>query len=220
MADDGMEPFEERLKGWTLGADREWALILFTMLRNTLETEVAEASKKHLLMLTLLGIHAVMQTVTEKVFGCGKGFSSTEFYLKEFVDTPERQYSTLAEQIHRGRNVMAHQGFSITQYEIAYDWGVTSGFEWRGKLLAINPDQYVADYIGGSYKYSRVAKKLISEFDMVKRKYAFIRDFLELPDGDVLRKLLGTVKTFPDLPTLRAAEPEIQKAILTKYGIT
>ena len=191
------------------------------MLRNTLEDEVAEASRKHLLTLTLLGIHAVIQIVTEKVFGLGKGPGTTKFYLEHFVDgpTPDRKYSTIAEKIHRERNVMAHQGFSVSQYEIAYDWGVVGGFEWRGNLLAINPDHYVEDYIAGSHKYSRVAKRLISDFDMVKRKYAYICAFLDLPKMDTLRKLLETVKDFPDLATLRAAEPSIQKAILDKYGI-
>lgn len=222
MADTDMESFEDRLRRWTMGADREWALTLFMMLRNTLENEIAEASKKHSLILTLLGIHAVIQIVTEKVFGLGKGPGTTEFYLENFVDgsTTDRKYSSIAAAIHRERNVMAHQGFSITQYEIAYDWGVAGGYEWKGNVVHLNPDHYVQDYAAGSHKYSRVAAKLVSEFDMVKRKYAYICGFLDLPKTDVLRKLLETVKDFPDLATLRAAEPAIQESILDKYGIT
>jgi hypothetical protein len=191
------------------------------MLRNTLENEVAVASSKHLLTLTQLGIHAVIQITTEKIFGLGKGPDTTKFYLQQFVDgqEPDRKYSTIAHKIHHERNVMAHQGFSIRQYEIAYDWSVQGGFEWRGSLLVINPDHYVEDYIAGSHKYSRVAAALISDFDMVKRKYAYICTFLDLPKTDPLRKLLETMKGFPDLAAVRAAESSIKKAILKKYGI-
>jgi hypothetical protein len=221
MADEGMESFEERLKRWTMGADREWALTVFVMLRNTLENEVTLASKNHSLMLTLMGIHAVIQIITEKVFGLGKGPGTTQFYLENFVDgtTPERKYSTIADKIHRERNVIAHQGFSVHQYGIAYDWAVT-GLEWKGSVVHLNPDHYVEDYVAGSHKYSRVAQKLISEFDMLKRKYAYICSFLDLPSNDALRATLEGVKKMPDLATLRAAEAGIQKAILSKYGIT
>jgi len=218
MADDEMESFEERLKRWTIGADREWALTVFMMLRNTLENEVREAAKNHSLMLTLLGMHAVIQIVTEKVFGLGKGPGTTLFYLENFVDAPERKYSSIADKIHLERNVIAHQGFSVHQYSIAYDWAV-DGLQWNGSVVHLNPDHYVEDYVAGSHKYSRVATKLISEFDMVKRKYAYIRSFLDLPAGDSLGGMLGQVKTIPDLNTLRAAEPTLQKAILDEYGI-
>jgi hypothetical protein len=217
-----MESFEERLKRWTLGADREWALTVFMMLRNTLENEVQTASKNHLLMLTLMGIHACIQTITEKVFGLGKGFGTTQFYLEKFVDgtARDRKYSSVAEQIHKERNVIAHQGFSATQYDIAYDWAFGGGFEWRGKVLVINPDTYVADYVAGSCRYSQIAQKLISEFDMVKRKYAYICAFLDLPANDPLRQMLDGVRKIPDLVTLRKEEPQIQSAILLKYGVT
>jgi hypothetical protein len=218
MADSEMESFEERLRRWTMGADREWALTVFMMLRNTLETEVREASKSHSLMLTLLGIHAVIQILTEKVFGLGKGPGTTQFYQEQFVDTPERKYSAIADKIHRERNDIAHQGFSIYQYSIAYDWAV-NGLEWKGSVVHLNPDHYVEDYVAGSHKYSRVARKMISELDMVKRKYAYICSFLDLPKGDALRTTLAGVKNMPDLATLRTAEAGIQQAILAKYGI-
>src|SRR5258707_9697821 len=118
MAGNEVETFEDRLKRWTLGADREWALTLFMMLRNTVENEVTAAAKEHNLVLTMVGIHAVMQILTEKVFGLPKGSGTTKFYFEHFVDgkTPDRQYSTVAAQLHRARNVMAHEGFAKSQY--------------------------------------------------------------------------------------------------------
>jgi hypothetical protein len=215
-----MESFEDRLRRFVKGADREFALTIFMMVRNVLLVEVEEAAKKHLLTLIFLGMHAAMQMVAEKVFGL-KAIDATKFYLEQFVDdtAPDRKYSMIAAELHEQRNVMAHQGFSSTQHVIAYDWGLTAGFEWQGRTLHLNPDTYIADFIAGAARYSKVATKLVTDFEMAKRKYAFVRDWLDLPKGEPLDDLLKNVKTFSDLAGLRAAEPALQTAIMSKYGL-
>ncbi|HXH90464.1 MAG TPA: hypothetical protein VNN25_02700 [Thermoanaerobaculia bacterium] len=215
-----MESFEDRLRRFVKGADREFALTIFMMVRNALLIEVEDAAKKHLLTLTLLGTHAAMQMVCEKVFGL-KGIDATEFYLEQFVDgtAPDRKYSAIVAELHEQRNVMAHQGFSSTQHVIAYDWGLSGGFEWKGNTLHLNPDIYIADFIAGAARYSKVATTYVTDFEMAKRKYAFIRDWLDLPKGDSLDDQLKNVKNLPDLPALRAAEPPLQDVIVTKYGL-
>jgi hypothetical protein len=216
-----MQSFEDRLKSF-LASDTEFSGYIFMTVWNDLLPEVKTAADKHMLMMTFFGTHAAIQTVCEKVFGCD-GESATKFYLEQFVDgpTPDRKYSTVATEIHNIRNVMAHRGFSKSQHFTEYDWGLSGGFVKKGDVLRINPDQYVADFITGSGNYAKVRKKLVdpNTLDLVKRKYAFIWSWLELPKGDALNQEFKSISKQPDLASLRAAETPLKQKLKISYGL-
>src|SRR5437763_73058 len=114
-----MEKFEDRLRRFAFGSEREFALTYIMMVRNDRLVEVEEAKKRGLTVLSFLGTHAVIQMVGENILGV-RGIPGTELYLKSFVDLPQpdRQWSGIAAEVHRMRNVMAHQGFSVEMESI------------------------------------------------------------------------------------------------------
>jgi len=215
-----MQEWQDRLKSF-LESDTEWTGYIFMTTWNDLLPEIQEAAKKHMLVMIFLGTHAVIQTVAEKVFGYSDPEEATKFYLEHFVDKkePDRKYSTVASQIHHIRNVMAHRGYSKAQHFTGYDWGLSGGFEWKGDQFHINPDRYVEDFVDGSGDYSKVRRKLVQAEDLVRRKYGFIRSWLELPNGDALHGMIKTFQKLPNLDALRKAEPALKEAILKKHGL-
>ena len=214
-----MQDWKDRLKSF-LKSDTEWTGYIFMTTWNDLLPEVQEAAKKHMLVMIFMGTHAAIQTVGEKVFGL-EGEAGTKFYLEKFVDKedPDRKYSTVTSQIHNIRNVMAHRGYSKSQHFTGYDWGLPGGFAWVGDQFRINPDRYVDDFVAGSGDYSKVRRKVVATDDLVRRKYGFIRSWLELPKGDALNQKVKTFQGLPDLAALRAAEPALRKTIEQKYGV-
>ncbi|SRR5216684_3567782 len=214
-----MQDWKERLKSF-LGSDMEWAGYIYMTTWNDLQPEIEEAAKRHMLVMIFMGTHAAIQTVGEKVFG-REGEEATKFYLEHFVDgpTPDRKYSTVANLIHNIRNVMAHRGYSKSQHFTGYDWGLPGGFAWKGDQFHINPDRYVEDFVAGSGNYAKVQRKDVSIENLVRRKYGFIRSWLELEKGDALNQKVKTFQALPNLSALRAAEPALKKTIEDKYGI-
>ena len=216
-----MQSFEERLKSF-LASDTEFSGYIFMSVWNDLLPEVEEAARKHMLMLTFLGTHAAIQTVCEKVFGL-EGDDATKFYLEHFVDgpAPDRKYSAIASHIHNIRNVMAHRGFSKSQHFTAYDWGLSGGFAWNGNTLLINPDIYIADFMAGKGNYSKVRRKLVDPdpVTLVKRKYEFIRSWLELPKGDALHQDFKKIQQCADEPSVRAEEAVLKRKLAAKYSL-
>jgi hypothetical protein len=214
-----MQDWKDRLKSF-LGSDSEWAGYIYMTTWNDLLPEIVEAAKRHMLVMTFLGTHAAIQTVGEKVFGL-EGEGATRFYLEHFVDktSADRKYSTVASQVHNIRNIMAHRGYSKSQHFTGYDWGLPGGFAWVGDQFRINPDRYVEDFVDGSGDYAKVQRKVVSKDDLLRRKYGFIRSWLELPKGDALHLKVKTFQSLPDLAALRSAEPALRKIIEQKYAI-
>jgi hypothetical protein len=216
-----VQSFEGRLKSF-LGSDTEFTGYIFWTIWNDLLPEVEQAAKAHLLGMTFLGTHAAIHTVCEKVFGL-EGEAATKFYLENFVDgkTPDRKYSMVATEIHNIRNVMAHRGFSKSQHFTAYDWGLAGGFEWKGNVLHINPDIYVADFMDGKGNYAKVRKKLVDpdRIELVRRKYQFIWSWLELHKGDALSQDFKKLQLCRDLASVRVAEKRLKQKLKQRYGL-
>ena len=91
----------------------------------------------------------------------------------------------------------------------------------KGAVLHINPDTYVADFVNGSGNYSKVRKSLVdpNTLDLVKRKYAFIWSWLELPKGDALNQDFKTLSKHSDLASVRASEAGLKQKLKTRYGL-
>jgi len=214
-----MQEWQERLASF-LESDTEWTGYIFMTTWNDLLPEIQEAAKSHLLVMTFLGTHAVIQTVAEKVFGYSDPEEATRFYLEHFVDKnePERKYSTVAPEIHHIRNVMAHRAYSKAQHFTGYDWKLPGGFGWKGDQFHINPDRYVEDLVDGSGNYSKVRRKLVKAEDLLRRQYGFIRSWLELPRGDALHEKIKTFQKLANLDALRSAEPALKERSSRSMG--
>lgn len=168
-----------------------------------------------------MGIHAVMQTVGEIIFGL-TGLEATNFYLEHFVDgeSEDLRFSNIATILHDMRNVLAHRWTSAAAYRYAIDYREKKGW-WKGSDgIHINPSVYFESF-KERYPYSkpdRDYRRLVTEEELRSRKYRFIINWLELEGKHPLR---AKVKKLSTLTAAKAdaLEKEIQNQIAKEYRL-
>lgn len=157
---------------------------LLNSIENFLNNEIRIAPDDYQTSLLFLGIHAAALTIGEVFFGNqgrDKDLSNYREFLKAFVDgaTPETQFSTVAEDIHSWRNILAHQWIGSLGHKIEYDYKSVLGWEKRGGVLIINPKIYCEKYLnafslGGkiwSYGFLFTQKQLAQIHTRIVEKY-------------------------------------------------
>ena len=210
-----IEPFEKRLKRFTDGPPSEIIGTLTNSITNLYLKEIIVAKQQKLTKLIFIGIHATIQTIAEKIYG-KNGKEGTKFYLKNFLDgnTPDRQFSTISDDIHFLRNVAAHQWLSKQGHTICIKFDIPEGWKKDNGVLYINPDIYAEQYINGFKAKSQFwelwkqlpdeeSQKLQKLQELKVIKYNLIADFLDLDrrkkTTDILAqeiKKLATTKDF------------------------
>ena len=208
-----IEDSKERLSRF-LKNDREFALTLLNSIHNLfVMTELEAAKQAKILNLLFLGMHSVMQTVSEKIFGL-KGPDATKFYLEQFVDgdSTDRKFSLIANDIHEMRNVFAHQWFSLSLYRITLDESSKTGWSQANGEITINPMIYYDQFIAGFNSGGSIWRwqQHINDLDLKIQKYKFVCDFVDIDRG----KKTSIGQAIDELATINSSQiPEHEKKI-------
>jgi hypothetical protein len=216
-----METFANRLRRFALGSPSEIPLTLLAWAQNILLPQVQMAKQHRMETLVFLSTHAFIQTFSEKVFS-KHGPSATKYFLETFMDehTTVRQFSLIAAELHEMRNVMAHQAFSSRTHDMAFNYRMLEGWKRDAGLLHINPDVYAEQFIttingGRLWKWER----FVTPEQLLKQKYVFIRDWLDLPKTDTIAKAITHLESLTTLQDIQGAEVTVKSLISQQYGL-
>ncbi len=218
-----MESFKERLKRYTNENDLEIFGWLTVFLRNAYLPEIRSAKENRRYHCVYLLIHAIMQMVSENMFGL-RGKDGTKFYLENFVDgnTRDTKFSLVADEIHDARNVMAHQGYSSLQHRVEYlDDEMTAGWKKEADTLHFNPAIYAAHF-ERAFSEIAIVQKYRQLTDVVRtvRKYQYIQRWLRLDRANPIAQGISKLEACTSMQDVRAQEAIIQKMIFTAYDLT
>ncbi len=108
-----METFEQRLQRFKSEEPAEFIETILLSIQNSFIPELVIASENRCSDLLILGIHSVIETVSENIF-LKKGVSGFKFYLENFVDADKEgfRFSEIADVLNDLRNIIAHQKIS------------------------------------------------------------------------------------------------------------
>lgn len=112
------------------------------------EIQVTTENNNYQSSLLFLGVHAVALTISEGLFN-RSGSDGYKLFLERFVDgaTPDTKFSTIAQDIHDWRNVLAHQWIGSIGHRIGYDYNMIEGWKKDGQVTLINPRIYCEHYL-------------------------------------------------------------------------
>jgi len=157
-----MEEKEKRIERFEKGQPIEIIETLIQSIPNFFnnEIELTVQNDNYQTSLMVMGVHAVALTISEGLFG-KKGSEGYKLFLEKFMDgdTPDTKFSTIAETIHKWRNVVAHQWIGSIGHSIGYDYDMSLGWEKRGEVIFINPRIYCEHYLRGwkrIYRYQKI----------------------------------------------------------------
>ena len=210
-----MEKYQDRLSRFLNGDAQEVFGTLLNSIQNYLFPQIRHARDNGLDYLGFLGTHATIQIVTEKVLGIEKPIDGTRLYLQKFVDgdTPEHQYTPIADDLHMMRNSIAHTWISGRGHALAIDYQLTQGWDRIDGTLHINPRVYFDDFLAGYDRIWSLEDTFISTPAGQVQKYRFIADWLDLPRRDPIRDLIKALADAPDDNARTMAEAQIDTAI-------
>jgi len=112
--------------------------------------ELNRASECGVWYLLLMGIHACILTINEKVFGFEKkeGKNGFKVYLEKFVDGEQGSlcFSRYSDDIYERRNVLAHQWFGEIGHRFAFDGTIEDGIRKENDAIILNPAKYYSHF--------------------------------------------------------------------------
>ena len=125
------ETKEKRLKRFEDGPPVEIIGTLLNSISNFFNNEIRATlndPENPQTSLLLLGIHSVALTIAYGFFNQG-GPKGYKLFLENFVDggTADTKFSTIAEDIHEWRNVLAHRWLNVAGHQFSYDYTMTEG---------------------------------------------------------------------------------------------
>lgn len=125
---------------------------LLNSIANFFNNEIALAPSQYQTSLLFLGIHAAALTIGEAFFnsqGQSRELDNYRAFLQAFVDGPtsDTQFSTVADDIHNWRNILAHQWLGSLGHSIEYDYSMPLGWKRKQDTLVINPQRYCDAYL-------------------------------------------------------------------------
>lgn len=102
--------------------------------------------------LLFLGIHAAALTIGEAFFNNqtnNRDLKNYRDFLETFVDgqSEDTRFSTVADDIHNWRNILAHAWIGSFGHRIEYDYQSDLGWERAAGKLIINPRIYCDMYL-------------------------------------------------------------------------
>ena len=178
------ETKENRLKRFRDNPPYEIIATLLNSIANYFNNELVRTTKddNYQSTLLILGIHSVALTISEGLFD-KTGLEGYKLFLEKFVDggTPDTRFSSVADTIHKWRNVLAHQWIGSIGHEIGYDYGMKLGWEMRDDVVFINPRIYLDCYLKAFAAGGRIWtwKSLLSEEEQKRAKERLIQKYLE-----------------------------------------
>jgi hypothetical protein len=176
-----MESYEDRLKRFQDGSPTEVISTLTNSINNFLNPEIATAAESDSWSLMVIGIHAVALTLSKGLFGL-TGKDAYLRFLRTFVDdaVPGGDFSVVGADIHRWRNVVAHQWLSAAGYTIGFDTSLVVGWERRNGVLVVNPTKYHQGYRRAFQTGSKLwrPQTILSPTEMEAAKARLIDNFV------------------------------------------
>lgn len=218
-----METFGERLTRYTVENDLEIFGWLTVFLHNSYMRELRIASEHGLYHCVYLITHAVMQMISENMFGRA-GRDGTRFYLENFVDgtDTDKRFSLISDDIHDLRNIMAHQGYSSLQHRVEYFVDdMPEGWKRDAGTMYINPRIYAGQFEEAFTRGAHVQRySQLPDEEKVVRKYQYIRQWLRLDRAHPITQEIRKLETCRNMQDIRTQEGVIQRAIFRQYGLT
>ena len=157
---------------------------LLCSLASYFNNEIQITPENHQTTLLILGIHAVALTIGEVFFnnsGNNKDLKNYKDFLKTFVDgdTPDTKFSTVGDDIHHWRNVLAHQWLSSLGHSIEYEYDMDLGWKIEDDILIINPKIYCDKYLGSFARGGRLWKygSIFSQDELQKIHQRIVRKY-------------------------------------------
>ncbi len=178
-----MESFEHRRERFSGNPD-EFMSTLIISISNFFIPELCKAKESGLEDLLILGIHSVVETLSENIFR-KKGLAGVRFYLENFVDGKEDgfKFSEIAKELNAWRNIIAHQFLSKLGHFLVSDSTLKVGFKKDGDRIFFNPNLYF-DYFESAFSSSPKSlrsiydyRDLMSQADMMNTKEKFLKKF-------------------------------------------
>lgn len=215
-----METFEDRLRRFLFGSPNEVFLTILNSISNFTLPELCAATDAGLYNLSLLGAHSVMQIIGEQIYG-KTGIEATTFYLKNFVDgdTDDTKFSTIAEELHTFRNVHAHRWSSRFNHAVGFDTGEEKGWWHDDDGLHINPIIFMKCFSAGFRGQNRMMWRQFDELTALRRKYRYLRQWLEVEKDTPVWKEIRALEECTDLGTAKKQEVVTRGAILAHFGM-
>lgn len=177
-----MEGREKRLKRFKDGKPIEIIETLIQSIPNFFNKEIRLTIRDNNYQASLMfvGIHAVALTISEGLFG-KTGLDGYKLFLEKFIDgdSPDTKFSTIADILHKWRNVVAHQWIGTIGHSFGHDYDMVSGWEKRGGVVYINPRIYCEYYLkafdqgGRVYSYDKIMtpEQLDAAHERLLKKY-------------------------------------------------
>jgi hypothetical protein len=142
-----MEGQADRLRRFQDGPPGEVISTLLNSIDNFFNNEIARAAEANCWSLMVMGVHAVALTISFGFFGLN-GEAAYGRFLREYVDgtEPGADFSSIGNELHTWRNVLAHQWLGTAGHAIGFDPSIAVGWERRSGILVVNPDRYHQAY--------------------------------------------------------------------------
>lgn len=180
-----METFSQRLQRFSNNSPVEFIETILNSIHNFYIPELSIAYHNKQSNLLILGIHSIIETISENVF-LKKGVAGFKFYLENFVDgnADGFRFTEIADDLNDWRNVIAHQYISKLGHSLGYDYALSVGYKIDNDIILINP-ALMFDQFEGAFQASgnKTAKKiwdydkLLSAEEMEKAKEEFLKKF-------------------------------------------
>jgi hypothetical protein len=176
-----MESPEDRLRRFEGGPPAEVISTLLNSINNGLNGEIRLAAEAGCWSLVIMATHAVALTVSEGLFDL-TGQQGYARFLRTFVDQPDpgQDFSTIGAEVHRWRNVLAHQWLATAGHTFGLDTAMDRGWERRGTSVVVNPARYYAAYRRAFTTSSPLwrPESLLSDAELDGAKDRLIRKYL------------------------------------------
>jgi len=215
-----MEKRLDRLRRWLDGEPDEIFGWMTIWAENVLAPQIRALREPRFEEALFLTTHSFVQAFMDAVYEI-RGPQATELYQKRFVDGRRKQdkFSLISGQIHRMRNVIAHQIYSAETHDIGYDYGLETGWAQVGGSLRLNPSIYADRFVEGLEQRVHLWHKWLTRLQAVHQKYRYIVKWLRLPRNDGLHTAVDTLCSLPSLSALRPAERHLRRQFRTRYGV-
>lgn len=162
-----METFEQRLQRFESEEPAGFIETMLLSIQNSFIPELVIASENRCSDLLILGIHSVIETVSENIF-LKKGVSGFKFYLENFVDADKDgfRFSEIADVLNDLRNIIAHQKISKLGHSFGYDYVMQVGYKIDGSIIMLNPSIFFEQF-NSAFKNGVKTKRLIWDYSQL-----------------------------------------------------
>ena len=217
-----IESFQARLHRFLFNSPEEIFFTILNSISNFTLPELRVAIEADLYNLAFLGAHSVMQTISEQIYG-KTGLKATRFYLENFVDgqTEDTRFSAIAEALHSFRNVHAHRWSSRLSHAVGFDTAIKGGWRRDGKDLHVNPIIFM-EYFSAGFKAGGamwIMPRKLDQLTALRRKYRYLRQWLELPKKDPILYDIRSLENCDDLGAAQKQEAAIQTLLTRRFGL-